>query len=151
MLHGDISNERGFVIGFRAENSLLIPRETRLRDKIANLFVQNKYKRATLNQPVLSLAEFLYWDTEFNTALIVDDWLYQNLGFEFFGDLPFSHIYNILSLSRVSMMLATGELSYYIDNCNETRYKVQSEYAVTSEEFSKLFRLRGRPRPFKGV
>ena len=151
MLHGDLSNQRGFVIGFRAENSLLIPREKKFTDKVANFFVRNKYKRATLNKPVISLAKFLYWNTEMNTALVIDDWLYQSLGFEFFGDLPFSHIYNILSLNHVSMMLATGELSYYVDDCTESRYKVQSEYAVSSEEFSKIFRFRGKLRPFQGV
>lgn len=148
MLHGDLSNERGFVIGFRAENSLLIPRDKSLRDRIANVF-SNKYLRSDINEKVLKIATYLYWNSPYNTALVIDDEVFKKCGGEeTFADLPFSNIYNIVSPSRVTSMLNTGELSYYVDDCEESRYLAQSKYAVSSEEFMKIMQTRGKERPF---
>ena len=63
MLHGDISNQRSFVIGFRCENSLLHYKDESLKDKIMNS-VTGKTKRAEVDQKVYSLMNYLYWNTE---------------------------------------------------------------------------------------
>ena len=45
MQHGDISNQRSFVIGFRCENSLLHYKDNSRSDKLLNI-IKGKTKRA---------------------------------------------------------------------------------------------------------
>ena len=41
---------------------------------------------------------------------------------------------------QITMMLHTGELSYYVDECEESRLKVNSEYAVTLEKLNTILK-----------
>ena len=59
---------------------------------------------------------------------------------EFLENFPYNQVVNIKSISQVTMMLNTGEMNYYIDDCDQSRYKVQSKYAVTSQEFNTLLK-----------
>ena len=139
MLHGDISNQRSFAFGFRCEGSLLQYKDEKLSDKFMNLF-SGKTHRAKVNESILALMRYLYWNTEYTVMLVIDDENYTDEAKEFLDDFPFNQIRNIRSISQVTMMLNTGEKNYYIDDCDESRYKVQSKYAITSEECNSLLK-----------
>lgn len=144
MLHGDISNQRSFMIGFRCEGSLLKYRDSHLGHKILNL-VSGKFRRAEVDPEVLSLMRYLYWNTEYTVMLIIDDENYTDEAKEYLENFPYNQVANIKSISEVTMMLNTGEMSYYIDNNDTTRYKVQNRHAMTLQEFnSELRRNYGR-------
>ena len=135
MLRGDLSNHRSFAFGFRCEGSLLKYKDTGLKDKVLNLF-SGKTHRAELNQDVLSLMNYIYWNTEYTVILVIDDDHYTEEAKTFLSDLPFNQVCNIKSVSEITMMLNTGELSYYIDDNDESRYLVQSRYAITSKDLN---------------
>lgn len=139
MLRGDISNHRSLLFGFRFENSLVQIKDRGLLDRVLNA-VMGKYSRADMNEEVLSAMNYLYWNTEYTVALVVDDQLYDQSTKDFISELPFNQVFNVRSISQVTMMLNTGEMSYYVDECEKTRYAAQSKYAMTVREFNTLLR-----------
>ena len=72
MQHGDISNQRSYVIGFRCEGTLFHLKEQHLVDKVLNSFL-GKFKRADVDQKVLSLMDYIYNNTEYTIALVIDE------------------------------------------------------------------------------
>lgn len=139
MLRGDIANQRSFAFGFRVENSLLQFRENGLIDHALNFF-QGKYTRADVNEAVLSIMKYIYWNTEYTVCLVIDHKNYTDEAKAFLDDFPFNQVVNVHSPSEVTMMLNSGELSYLVDDCDESRYRVQSSYAMTSQEINSLLR-----------
>lgn len=133
MLNGDISNIRSACFGFRAENTLFELRNKSVIDKVANFF-KGDLTRAKINKEVYSLMNYIYWNTEYTIMLVIDDSVYQKSR-DFLADFPFNQVCNIKSISEVTMMLMTGEMSYYIDDSN-TRYDVQSRYTMTTKELN---------------
>ena len=122
MLHGNISNQRSYVIGFRCENSLLKYKGKTPLDVVANL-IKGKTHRAELNPAILSLMNYVYW--------------------RFFENLPYNQVVNVLkSISEVTMMLNTGELTYYVSDDILDRQSINSEYAVSSEQFNSILRRK---------
>ena len=143
MLRGDISNSQSFVFGFRYENSLVHYKDKTFPDKILNKLI-GKESRAELDDSVLSLMNHIYWDTEYTVALVIDDENYKKVksGLDALQkglDIPFSRIVNVSSISQVTQMLNTGELSYYIDN-SEMRGLANSRFAITSSELHRVLR-----------
>ena len=141
MLRGDISNSQSFVFGFRYENSLVHYKDKTFSDKILNSLL-GKESRAEIDKSVLSLMNHIYWDTEYTVALVIDDENYKKLKNElesFQTDIPFSRIVNVSSISQVTQMLNTGELSYYIDS-SESRELANSKFAITSSELHRVLR-----------
>ena len=141
MLRGDISNSQSFVFGFRYENSLVHYKDKTFSDKILNSLL-GKESRAEIDRSVLSLMNHIYWDTEYTVALVIYDENYKKLKNElesFQTDIPFSRIVNVSSISQVTQMLNTGELSYYIDN-SESRELANSKFAITSSELHRVLR-----------
>lgn len=142
MLHNDISNQRSYVIGFRCENSLLKYKDKSFLDMIANA-VLGKTSRAEVNDKVLSLMKHLYWNTEYTVVLIIDENNYTPEAKRYLADFPFNAVVNVLkSISEVTMMLNTGELTYYVSDDIIDRQYVNSEYAVSVESFNTIFRRR---------
>lgn len=141
MLRGDISNQRSFMFGFRCEHSLLRLKDQNVIDKVLNLFA-GKMHRAEVNEEVLSLMKYIYWNTEYTVTIVVDDENYTKEAQDFFSDLPFNQVLNVRSVSQITMMLHTGEMTYYVDDNDETRHKVQSKYAITSQELGTLLRRK---------
>jgi len=142
MLHGDISNEQSFVIGFRVEGSLLHYRDRNFIDFIANA-VRGKTRRAEVDKGVYSLMQYLYWNTEYTVVLVIDDKNYTEEAKKYFEDFPFNRVENILkSISEVTMMLNTGALTYYVSNDIIDRQRVNSKYAVSVEEFNTILKRR---------
>ena len=138
MLHNDISNQRSFVIGFRCENSLLRYKDKSFIDIIANA-LKGKTARAEVNSEVLSAMKNVYWNTEYTVVLVIDEKNYTDEAKRYLDDFPFNSVVNVLkSVSEVTMMLNTGELTYYVSDDILDRQSVNSEYAVSVEQFNTL-------------
>lgn len=142
MMHGDISNQRSFVIGFRCENSLLKYKDRSFIDLIANA-LKGKTKRAEVNQKVYSLMNYIYWNTEYTVVLVIDEKNYTEEAKRYLADFPFNQVVNVLkNVSEVTMMLNTGELTYYVSDDIIDRQSINSEYAVDSDKFNTIMRRR---------
>ena len=144
MLHGDISNQRSFVIGVRCENNLLRYKDNSFIDKVANV-VKGKTARAEVDQKVLSLMSYLYWNTEYTVVLVIDEENYTEEAKKFLEDFPFNQVGVVLkNISEVTMMLNTGQLSYYVSDDILDRYNVNSKFAVSVDEFNTILKRRVR-------
>ena len=142
MLHNDISNQRSFVIGFRCENSLLKYRDDNVVDKIANMF-KGKTARAEIDQKVLSLMSYIYYNTEYTVVLVIDEENYTDEARKFLEDFPFNQVANVIkSISEVTMMLNTGQLTYYVSDDTLDRQRVNSRFAVSTDEFNTILKRR---------
>lgn len=141
MLHNDISNQSSYVIGFRCEGTLLHLKES-LRDRIKNL-VSDKYVNAEVDAEVLSLMKYLYYNTEMTCVLVVDKENYTKRLEEYLLDFPCSQMKVILkSITEVTMMLNTGELTYFITNDSIEKSLVNSRYAMNLADFNTLIKRR---------
>lgn len=144
MLHGDISNQRDFVIGFRCENSLLKYKDETLKDKVLNK-VQGKTKRAEVDQRVYSLMNYIYWNTTYTVMLVIDKENYTKEAQDFLADFPFNQVATVLkNVSEVTMMLHTGELTYFVSEDIIDRNNVNSRYAVDVDTFNTILKRRVR-------
>ena len=142
MKHGDISNHRGFVIGFRCENNLLKYKDDSLTDKFMNS-IQGKTKRAEVDQKVYSLMSYLYWNTEYTVMLVIDEKNYTKEAEEYLADFPFNQVATVIkNVSEVTMMLNTGELTYFVTDDILDRNSVNSKYAVSVDEFNTILKRR---------
>lgn len=142
MLRGDISNQRSFVIGFRCENSLLHYRDNNVVDKVLNS-IKGKIKRAEVDDKVYSLMNYIYWNTEYTVMLIIDEKNYTKEAQEFLSDFPFNQVATVLkNISEVTMMLNTGELTYFVSNDTLDRNSVNSRYAVDVDTFNTILKRR---------
>lgn len=144
MLRGDISNQRSFVIGIRCENNLLHYKDDTLGDKIANT-IKGKTARAEVDEKVKSLMSYLYWNTEYTVVLIIDEKNYTKEAQDFLSDFPFNQVGTVIkNISEVTMMLNTGELTYYVSDDMFDRSSVNSRYAVSVDEFNSILKRRVR-------
>lgn len=144
MLHGDISNHRSFVIGFRCENSLLKYKDDTLTDKLMNT-IKGKTKRAEVDQKVYSLMNYIYWNTEYTVVLVIDEENYTKEAQDFLANFPFNQVATVLkSISEVTMMLHTGELTYFVSDDILDRQSVNSKYAVDTDTFNTILKRRVR-------
>ena len=142
MLHGDISNHRSFVIGFRCENSLLHYKDDTLMDKVKNS-IKGKTKRAEVDQKVYSLMSYLYWNTEYTVMLVIDEKNYTDEAKEYLSDFPFNQVATVIkNVSEITMMLNTGELTYFVSDDILDRQSVNSKYAVDVDTFNSILKRR---------
>lgn len=140
MLNGDISNKMPVVIGIRCENCLFTYKDNNVGDKIMNK-IFGKIKRAEVNEKVLSLANYLYRNTEMSVSLIIDKENYSENVEEFLKDFPCNQIGQVLTnISEITMMLNTGVLTYYLDDDPLRLSLVNSKYAMTTDEFNKILK-----------
>ena len=143
-MHNDISNQRSFVIGFRCENSLLKYKEGSLKDFLLNL-IKGKTKCAEVDAKVLSLMSYIYWNTEYTVALVIDEKNYTEEAREYLADFPFNQVATVIkSISEITMMLNTGELTYFVSNDTLDRQLVNSKYAVDVDTFNTILKRRVR-------
>lgn len=111
-------------------------------DLIANA-IKGKTKRAEVNQKVYSLMNYIYWNTEYTVALVIDDSNYTDEAKRYLSDFPFNQVVNVIrSISEVTMMLNTGELTYFVSNDILDRQRVNSEYAVDVDKFNTILKRR---------
>lgn len=133
MLHNDISNERGAVIGVRCENTLF-----NIKDEFMPFIY--RLKHAEVDKKVYNLMKYLYWETEITVLLVIDDVHYNLRVAEFLSNYPFGQVCNIKSLSEVTMMLNVGDLSYFIDNDKIELHNLNSRYAVDFMTFDGMLK-----------
>ena len=144
MKHGDISNQRSFVIGFRCENSLLHYKDDTFMDKVKNS-VKGKTKRAEVDQKVYSLMSYLYWNTEYTVMLVIDEKNYTDEAKEYLSDFPFNQVATVIkNVSEVTMMLNTGELTYFVSDDILDRQAVNNRYAIDTDTFNNILKRRVR-------
>ena len=144
MLHGDISNQRSFVIGFRCENSLLHYKDDTLMDKVKNS-IKGKTKRAEVDQKVYSLMSYLYWNTEYTVMLVIDEKNYTDEAKEYLSDFPFNQVAMVIkNVSEITMMLNTGELTYFVSDDILDRQAVNNRYAIDTDTFNNILKRRVR-------
>ena len=139
MMHGDISNQRSFVIGVRCENTLFHIKDKNIIDKVANFFA-GEIKRAEVDKETLSLMSYIYYSTEMTVVLVIDRENYEG-NEDYLLDFPASqHKVILKSLAEITMMLNTGELTYYLTNDNIEKSLVNSRYAMSVEDFNKILK-----------
>ena len=144
MLHNDISNHQSFVIGFRCEGNLLRYKEDNVGDRILNI-IKGKTARAEVDQKVLSLMNYIYWNTEYTVVLVIDKENYTKEAQEYLEDFPFNQVCQVISsISEVTMMLNMGSLTYYVSNDTLDRQRVNSKYAVDVDTFNSILKRRVR-------
>lgn len=141
MLHNDISNQQSFVIGFRCEDSLLKYKDKKVSDKIMNAF-KGKTSRAEIDPKVMSLMNYIYWNTEYTVVLIIDNDNYTKEAENFLSELPFNRVFQIASISEVTMMLNVGDLTYFVSEDILDRQRVNSKYAVDVDTFNTILKRR---------
>lgn len=144
MLHGDISNQRSFVIGIRCEDCLLKFKNKSVKDKVLNIF-KGKVHNAELNKQVLSLMRYVYENTDYTVCLIVDKQNYTKELQQFLEDtqIPYNQVGLVLtSINEIGMMLNTGELTIYIDLDYNRLALVNNKYAVDVDTFNSMLRRK---------
>lgn len=144
MQHGNISNQRSFVIGFRCEGTLLNLKEDKFSDKVLNTLF-GKLKRADVNDKVLSFMNYIYNNTEYTISLVVDEKNYSKDLEDFLADFPCNVIHNC-TIGKLTSMLTTGELSYLVDDDIMNRSRINSKYCMSMDDFSVLLRKGLKPR-----
>lgn len=146
MKHGDISNQRSFIIGIRCEDCLFKYNTKGVKDKILNI-VKGKTHNAEIDQKVLSLMRYIYERTDYTISLVVDKENYTDELRDALDKLnvPYNQVGLVLkSISEVTMMLNTGELSFYVDSSYNRRTLVNSQYAVDVDTFNTMLRRKVR-------
>lgn len=137
MRHGDISNITSLNIGFRCEDTLLVLPQRNLIDKLLNKVVG--YNNAEIDPRVEGLMKYILFNTEYTVSLVIDQSTYEKAKKKIDSLQIYNQIVNVISgINEVSMMLFTGEMSYYVDNNDERRNCLLSKYALNFNEFNKL-------------
>lgn len=142
MKNGDISNQHGFHIAVRIEDTLLKKDGKKLAGVVDKLF--NTSLSYSVDEDVLKLVQYIYRRTEHTVILVVDENFHANKKLEEFQQLfPFETLY-IKNESEITMRLITGDLTYYLDEDDYRRSLVNNKYAITLDEFNTILRRKGR-------
>lgn len=141
MLRGDLSNQQSFVIGVQCEGTLLIPKQKIINNVLHFLTGESRYK---VNQKVLDMMYYIYSNTEYTVALVIDDKLYSEEK-KRLEDYPFNTLINN-SKGNIISMLNTGVLSYLIDDNTYQRGVLNNKYVLSFKEFEQRFRRKIKKR-----
>ena len=141
MKNGDLSNQAGFTIGFRCVDFLIKYKDSTFTDKVLNAFL-GKTKRAEVDESVRSFMEYLYRNTEYNVDLIIENKDYTDDLRQIVDNLPFNRVVLIDKLSQVSQRLLVGDLSLYVDDDDNRRSLVNSQYAVSFSQLNNYIKRR---------
>lgn len=144
MRHGDISNVRGYVFGFRCEGSLLKYRDDGIVDFALN-FMFGKSHRAEIDQRILGYMRHIYERTEHTVSLVVDRRNYTDELRSFLEDMnvPYNQVGLVVNrYTEITSMLNSGELSFYVDSDYNRRMLVNSQYAVDADGLDTIIRRR---------
>lgn len=140
MKNGDITNQGGYTIGVRCEDCLIKFKNEKVVDKLKNFFIGSALN-AEVDEEVLSLIKHIYWNTEMNVTLVVDDKNFTPELQKVLEDLPYNQVFNVLrSISEVTSALNTGQLTYFVSNDINDRLNANSKYAVSTKEFNTILK-----------
>lgn len=141
MLHGELSNQIGYSFAFRCIDFLVKFREDSFADKVMNFFV-GKTHRAVIDETVKDAMEYLYRHTEYSVDLIVENKDYTDELKALLDTLPFNRVVLIDKLVQVTHRLNTGDLTLYIDDDEERRDIVSSQYAIPLRDLNQFIKKR---------
>lgn len=86
---------------------------------------------------------YIYWNTPYTVMLVIDENNYTNKAKKFLEDFPFNQVATIIkNVSEITMMLNTGEMTYYVDDDPISRGYVSSTYAVDSDSINSILKRR---------
>ena len=86
---------------------------------------------------------YIYWNTEYTVVLVINEENYTDEAKKFLEDFPFNQVGVVLkNISEVTMMLNTGQLTYYVSDDTLDRNAVNSRYAVSVDEFNTILKRR---------
>lgn len=139
MKHGDLANTVGYVIAFRCEDSLVKYKTEGVKNKILNALV-GKVARAEIDPNYKSAMEFLYRHTEYVVDLVILRDNYTEEMKHLLEDLPFSRIVVIDKDSQISQRLLIGDITLYIDEDDNRRSLVNSQYAIPLNKLNNYIR-----------
>lgn len=139
MKHGDLSNTVGYVIAFRCEDSLVKYKTEGVKNKILNALV-GKVARAEIDPNYKSAMEFLYRHTEYGVDLVILRDNYTEEMKHLLEDLPFSRIVVVDKDSQISQRLLIGDITLYIDEDDNRRSLVNSQYAIPLNKLNNYIR-----------
>lgn len=139
MKHGDLANTVGYVIAFRCEDSLVKYKTEGVKNKILNALV-GKVARAEIDPNYKSAMEFLYRHTEYVVDLVILRDNYTEEMKHLLEDLPFSRIVVVDKDSQISQRLLIGDITLYIDEDDNRRSLVNSQYAIPLNKLNNYIR-----------
>ena len=139
MKHGDLANTVGYVIAFRCEDSLVKYKTEGVKNKILNALV-GKVSRAEIDPNYKSAMEFLYRHTEYVVDLVILRDNYTEEMKHLLEDLPFSRIVVVDKDSQISQRLLMGDITLYIDEDDNRRSLVNSQYAIPLNKLNNYIR-----------
>ena len=143
MLHGDLACTVGTVVAFRCTGTLLKKKEG-LFNSLLNR-ISGTIQRADIDESVQSVMNYLYWHTENVIDLVLFESEYSKEVEEYLAEhFPFNRILVVQSAPQITAKLKTGDVSYYVDNDEEFRSKINSEYAVSLSGLSNYVQTTGR-------
>ena len=140
MKHGDISNQKNFIVAVRLEDTLLKKRGNKITGIVDMLFHTDL--SYSIDDDVLSLVQYIYRRTDYTVLLVVDKKAHISTS-DFMELFPFA-ILAIDNESEISMKLLTGDITYYIDDDDYRRSLVNNKYAVSYEEFNTILKRKAR-------
>ena len=141
MKHGDISNQRGYVIGVRYDTLI-----TQSKSRVKNLLdkVLNTDLSYEINYDTLSIMNYIYKRTEHTVVLVVKETEEKSKSLRDMEELFPFEVLSISNESEITMQLLTGDMTYYVDDDDYRRSLVNNEYAITSARFNEILRRKGR-------
>lgn len=132
MLHGDISNKKAPSILFRVDGLLVKYKEATLKDKLLNTIL-GKQKRAEIDTKVASTIKRTFRTTDYaiGVAVFENEWTkYSSALKEELIHLPIGDIHIISDYHDITLMLDSGEYTFYVDSDIDKVTLVNSLYAI---------------------
>lgn len=144
MLHGDISNQAGYTIAFRCEDSLFKPKKGKFVDIIQKLApgLRSRFIADNLNTDYLRAIEYLYRNTEFTVDVVIQEDNYSAHIKHVLEDIPFNRVIKVRNQSAIATRLNMGDITYYIDEDDYRRSLTNHRYAIPLSKLNTL--LKGR-------
>lgn len=139
MLRGQISNRQAPSILVRVDNFLVVPKNTTLKDRLANRIL-GENTVVELDNHIVNLIRTSFRSTDYRIGLVVleEAWnKYSKKIQQEIINLPIGDIHIISSVKGIPPMLYSGEYVYHIDN-EKTLSVIGHPSCVTSKEFYHL-------------
>lgn len=140
MLGGNISNVVGDCVGVVCVGTVVKFKDS-LLDKVASA-IFGKYKRAYLDDKVLSFMNYLYRKTEITLDLIIfrDEKTDELMKFLEDSAVPYSRIVIVDRPVHITSRLMLGDLTYVLCQDTELLSLINHKWAMTLEKLSDILR-----------
>lgn len=134
MKNGDISNQMLPVVLVRLEDTLLYEQNTKIKDKIQNIF-KGKINNSLIDADKLAYVLRLSRSTNYTVVLGVDSKTKRKNEIAKTYGLTEFEIMPLLDIQQIKFLLESGIVNYYLDE-NRTRISLLSDYrAMNIDDF----------------